>query len=101
MPDLSFRTSQLRSGSSDVSGLQSRCASIASDAVGALVGMAGAAGHPAVQSALTGAGGHGGTAYSTADEVYQQLSDGLSGSADIYDGAESTIIMRTKSVSGW
>ena len=48
----SVNAAKLQAGSGQVSGLQDRCEVIAGDAVDALAGMAGSAGHPALASAL-------------------------------------------------
>jgi len=56
---LSFAADKLKSASQDVAELQQYCLAMAEDAVAALAGMAGCAGHPGLSSALRGAAGRG------------------------------------------
>lgn len=89
------KTSELRSGTGDVTAMRDDCAAIATDVIAALIGMAGLAGHAGVESALSAAAGQGEGTYSGAVQVYQRISSALPASADAYDGAEQAIIAKT------
>jgi hypothetical protein len=95
---LSVTTAALRAGSGDVTKLYSRCGMVGGDAVRALAGMAGNAGHPAMESALSQAATKGSMIYVAAGEVYEHISQGLSGSAGTFDSTEQGI---TQMVQDW
>jgi hypothetical protein len=80
----SVNAAKLREGSQEVGSLQGRCEVIAGDAVDALAGMAGSAGHPALASALSGAAGQGAKAFLAMRAAYGHVSSGLSASATNY-----------------
>jgi uncharacterized protein YukE len=91
MAGLKVRTSELLSGSKDVTKLQDRCATVGADAVGVLAEMVARAGHLAVASALSRTASLGATTYVAAAEVYQHISQNLSGSAGTYETAEQGV----------
>ena len=88
----------LQTGSQDVAGLQQTCRAIAEDVVSSLTSMAGAAGHPGLSSALTGAAGHGSHAYTTMWAAYGHASQGLAGSAQVYFSADDTVASKAKGI---
>jgi hypothetical protein len=94
----SVNAAKLRSGSEQVSDLQARCEVIAEDAVDALAGMAGSAGHPALASALTGAAGQGLVTFWAVGTAYQHVSSGLNASAETYSSAERAITRKTETI---
>jgi hypothetical protein len=89
---------KLRAGSHEVTGLQSRCVTIAKDAVDALAGMAGSAGHGGLESALTGAAGQGITTFFLMGAVYQHVGVGLEASSQTYSSTEQAITARAKDI---
>jgi len=90
----SVNAAKLRTGSEQVSDLQSRCELIADDAIDALAGMASLAGHPVLASALTGAAGQGSVTFWAVGAAYQHVSNGLSASAETYSNTERAIAAR-------
>jgi hypothetical protein len=91
----SVSASKLIAGSTDVTGLQGRCESIAGDAVNALAGMAGSAAHAGLASALTGAVGQGFRAFVEMGVAYRHVSDSLTASAETYADTERNLVART------
>ena len=87
----SVNAAELQAGSGQVSGLQGRCEVIAGDAVDALAGMAGSAGHPALASALSGAAGQGAKAFLAMGAAYGHVSSSLSASATNYTRTDQGI----------
>lgn len=94
----SVDAAKLQAGSQEVSNLQGRCEIIAEDAVVALAGMAGSAGHPALVSALTGAAGQGLATFWAVGAAYQHVSNGLSASAETYSNAEQAIAGKAETI---
>jgi hypothetical protein len=84
----------LQAGSENVAGLQSRCLAVGEDAVQALTAMAGAAGHPGLESALSGAAGRGNSAFTGMWAAYGHCSQGLAGSAQTYASNENALANR-------
>ena len=89
---LTVRTGQLRVGSSKVTELRECCVTQASEAVGALVRLAGCAGNPEMESALLAAARQGTAAYFAAAKVYELVGQVLSAAADSYDETEHGVI---------
>ena len=87
----SVNAAKLQEGSQEVGNLQGRCEVIAGDAVDALAGMAGSAGHPALASALTGAAGQGAKAFWAMGAAYGHVSSSLSASAANYTKTDEGI----------
>lgn len=87
----SVDAAKLRAGNEEISNLHGRCGVVADDAVDALAGMAGSAGHPALASALTGATGQGLVTFWAVGSAYQHVSDGLAASAETYSSTERAI----------
>lgn len=87
----SVSPSKLQAGSQEVSRLQERSLIIAEDAIGALGGMTGSAGHAGLVSALGGAEGQGVRTFWALGVAYQHVSAGLAASAETYAGTERGI----------
>jgi len=94
----SVNAAKLQEGSQEVSNLQGRCEVVAGDAVDALAGMAGSAGHPALASALTGAAGQGLATFWAVGTAYQHVSYGLNASAETYSNAERAITVKAGTI---
>lgn len=94
----SVNAPKLQEGSQEVDNLQGRCEVIAGDAVDALAGMAGSAGHPALASALTGAAEQGLVTFWAVGTAYQHVSKGLSASAETYSNADRAIAVRAETI---
>jgi uncharacterized protein YukE len=94
----SVTPSALQAGSQDVASLQGRCMAVGQDAVGALTAMAGTAGHPGLESALTGAAGRGNKAFTGMWAAYGHCSQGLATSAQTYSSNESALANRIGTV---
>lgn len=94
----SVNAAKLQEGSQEVGNLQGRCEVIAGDAVDALAGMAGSAGHPALASALTGAAGQGLVTFWAVGATYQHVSNGLNASAETYSNAERAIAVKAGTI---
>jgi hypothetical protein len=94
----SVNAAKLQEGSQEVDNLQGRCEIVARDAVDALAGMAGSAGHPALASALTGAAGQGLVTFWAVGTAYQHVSNGLNTSAETYSNAERAITAKAGTI---
>jgi hypothetical protein len=94
----SVNPAKLQAGSQQVSGLQNRCELIANDAVAALAGMAGSAGHPALASALNGAAGQSMVTFWGVGAAYQHVSDGLANSAANYSSTDRAIAVKAGNI---
>jgi hypothetical protein len=94
----SVNAAKLQEGSQEVTNLQNRCEVVAGDAVDALAGMAGSAGHPALASALTGAAGQGLVTLWAVGAAYQHVTKGLSVSAETYSDAERAIAVKAGTI---
>jgi hypothetical protein len=94
----SVNAAKLQEGSQEVSNLQGRCEVVGGDAVDALAGMAGSAGHPVLASALTGAAGQGLVAFWAVGTAYQHVSNGLNASAETYSNAERAIAVKARTI---
>jgi hypothetical protein len=96
----SVSASNLQAGSQEVGGLYQRCLIIAEDAVGALAGMMGSAGHAGLVSALGGAEGQGTRTFLALGAAYQHASAGLAASAETYAGTERGIAAQFGTIFG-
>jgi hypothetical protein len=83
---------KLSAGSQDMNGLRDRCETIAGDAVGALSGMAGAAGHPGLASALSGAAGDGARTFFMIGSAYGHAGTSLTTTAQNYTNSNQSVI---------
>jgi hypothetical protein len=85
----------LSAGSQDIAGLFSACEENGSDAVAALVGMAGAAaGHAALEEALLGAAGQGAKTFLDMGAAYQHVSSSIEATASTSASTEGDIATR-------
>lgn len=94
----SVNAAKLQAGSQEVSDLQSRCQLIAEDAIDAVAGMVGSAGHPALASALTGAAGQCMETFWAVGAAYQHVSNGLSASAENYSSTDRAIAANAETI---
>jgi hypothetical protein len=86
----------LAKGGQDVTSLLTTCERIASDAVSAMGGMAGAAGHAGLEAALLGATEQGTKTFLDIGAAYQHVGVNLDQTADTYATTEQT---NTKSIT--
>lgn len=80
----------LAQGGEDIAGLLTPCERIASDAVSALGGMAGAAGHAGLEAALLGAAQQGTKTFLDIETAYQHVGVNLDQTAHTYAATEQT-----------
>jgi len=85
---------KLQAGSREASSLLRQSAGVAADAVSALMGIAGSAGHPGLSSALAQAVSQGSTAFAGLALAYQHAGTSLATSAEVYLRAERGIAAR-------
>ena len=88
----------LAAGSREITGLLGRCEAVASDAVEAITGMGGAAGHMELASALGGAAEQGTKAFLDLGAAYQHVASGLSTSASTYAETEQNLVAQAMAV---
>lgn len=88
----------LAEGSQEITGLLRRCEAVASDAVEAVTGMGGAAGHAELASALGDAAEQGTKAFLDLGAAYQHVASGLSTSASTYAETEQDLVARAMAV---
>jgi len=81
----------LSAGSRDIAGLFSTCEENGSDAVAALVGMAGTAGYAVLEEALQGAAEQGMKTFLDMGAAYQHVGASLEVTAATYSGTEGDI----------
>lgn len=94
----SVSAQRLAEGSQDITGLLGRCEAIATDAVQAIVGMGGAAGHPGLALALGGAAEQGTKTFGDFGSAYQHVSSGLTTTASTYTQTEQDLVTRSEDI---
>jgi hypothetical protein len=89
-PGLSFNAEALQAKGSEALSLQQYCLAVAMDVVEAMASMAGSAGHPGLESALTDATGRGNKAFTGMIAAYGHAYQGLTGTAQILGETEQS-----------
>jgi hypothetical protein len=97
----SVDASRLAAGSQDLAVLQGRCEDVARDAITALEGMAGSAGHAGLSSELAGAAGNGAKKFEQISAAFGHVGDALSASAAKYKATERGLTARAKGILPW
>lgn len=100
MGGFTVQASELAAGSKEVARQKDGCVSAASSATGALSEMAGAAGHPGLAGALTGAAQTGFKAFLDASAAYGHVAEALSNSASAYASTDEAITAKVRGVLG-
>jgi hypothetical protein len=86
------RADMLTAGSRRVTEQGQHCEEVATAVVEMTAGMAGAAGHPGLASALAGASETGTETFAVTGALYAHVAEGLRQNAASYDRAEQSII---------
>ena len=94
----SVNARKLAEGSQDTTSLLSRCEAIAADAMQAITGMGGAAGHAALASALSGAAEQGTKAFLDLGTAYRHVASGLTTTASTYTQTEQDLVRRSEDI---
>ena len=94
----SVNARKLAEGSQDITGLLDRCEAIAADAVQAIVGMGGAAGHAGLALALSGAAEQGTKAFLDLGTAYRHVASGLTTTASTYAQTEQDLVSRSEDI---
>jgi hypothetical protein len=95
----SVNARRLAEGSQDITALLSRCEAIAADAVQAITGMGGAAGHAGLASALIGAAEQGTKAFLDLGTAYRHVASGLTTTASTYTQTEQDLANRSAGIA--
>ena len=94
----SVNARRLAEGSQDITGLLGRCEAIAADAMHAINGMGGAAGHAELAAALSGAAEQGTKAFLDLGTAFRHVSSGLTTTASTYTQTEQDLVRRSEDI---